>query len=224
MNEQVLRLLFKIPDPITINEFQRRTGRTESSVRKLADRRRLPIRTEREINGEGFSDMRLMIMWNEWLEMIYEVTNKLPIDERIGWKASWLSKVDDTIHNINAVIQLLFDTPDPITVREFCRRTGKSESSIRKLTSSGRLPIRSERTPKGNRVHLVIMWNEWLEMVYEANNKIPSFERMGWKTSWFKRVNKLVDDLGVLPPELERIENILSRNQRADENRTVLNY
>ncbi len=45
MNEQILRLLFEIPDPITINEFQRRTGRTASSVRKLADRRRLPIRT-----------------------------------------------------------------------------------------------------------------------------------------------------------------------------------
>ncbi|WP_323859278.1 hypothetical protein [Xenorhabdus doucetiae] len=221
MNEQILRLLFQIPDPITINEFQRRTGRTASSVRKLADRRRLPIRTEREINGEGFSDQRLMIMWNEWLEMIYEVTNKMPPDERIGWKASWLSRVEDNIHNLSAALKLLFDTPDPITVPEFCRRTGKSQSSIRKLTATGCLPIRSERTSKGRRTHLVIMWNEWLEMVYEANNKMPSFERMGWKTSWFKRVNKLVDDLGILPPELERVDDILVRNQKMDANREM---
>lgn len=218
MNEQVLRLLFQIPDPITINEFRRRTGKTERSVRKLADRRRLPVRTERQINGKGFSDMRLMIMWNEWLEMIYEATNKLPPSERIGWKASWLDQVDSTTHNLHSALQLLFKTPDPITVTEFCRRTGKSESSIRKLTYCGCLPIKSERTVNGRRIHLMIMWNEWLEMVYEANNNLPSAERIGWKASWFKRVNKLVDDLGVVPPELERVESILSRQRASTDN------
>ncbi|CDH23530.1 hypothetical protein [Xenorhabdus bovienii] len=218
MNEQVLRLLFQIPDPITVNEFRRRTGRTESSVRKLTDRRRLPVRTERQINGDEFSDMRLMIMWNEWLEMIYEVTNKLPPDERIGWKVHWLNQVDNTVRNLNSTLQLLFKTPDPITVTEFCRRTGKSVSGVRQLTYCGRLPIKSERTVKGRRVHLMIMWNEWLEMVYEANNKIPPYERIGWKASWFKRVNKLVDDLGVLPPELERVENIVSRQRASTDN------
>ncbi|WP_338803348.1 hypothetical protein WDV76_14330 [Xenorhabdus griffiniae] len=214
MNEQVLRLLFQIPDPITVNEFRRRTGRTESSVRKLADRRRLPVRTERQINGKGFSDMRLMIMWNEWLEMIYEATNKLPPDERIGWKAHWLNRVDSPTHS--ASLKLLFKTPDPISVTEFCRRTGKSVSGVRQLTYCGRLPVKSERMVNGRRIHLMIMWNEWLEMVYEANNKIPVDERIGWKAGWFKRVNKLVDDLGVIPPELERIESIVSRQVVTD--------
>ncbi|OKP03901.1 hypothetical protein [Xenorhabdus eapokensis] len=211
MNEQVLRLLFQIPDPITVNEFRRRTGRTESSVRKLVDRRRLPVRTERQINGAEFSDMRLMIMWNEWLEMIYEVTGKLPPDERISWKAQWFNQVDEPAHNLIGILQLLFKTPDPISVTEFCRRTGKSESSIRKLTYLGCLPIKSERMVNGRRIHLMIMWNEWLEMVYEANRKISADERIGWKAGWFKRVNKLVDDLGVIPPELERVESIVSR-------------
>ncbi|OTA15892.1 hypothetical protein Xbed_03542 [Xenorhabdus beddingii] len=88
------------------------------------------------------------------------------------------------------LLRLLFQIPDPITVNEFRRRTGKSESSIRKLISCGRLPIKNERT---QRAHIMIMWNEWLEIVYDANQKIPSFEREGWKASWLE-VNKLVDD------------------------------
>ncbi|WP_426578001.1 hypothetical protein ACP179_08940 [Xenorhabdus stockiae] len=107
MNEQLLRLLFKIPDPITVSEFCRRTGKSESSVRKLTDRRRLPIRTERQLNGEGFSDMRLMIMWNEWLEMIYEVNEKIPSTERIGWKANWFKR-------INQLMADLGSTPDEL--------------------------------------------------------------------------------------------------------------
>lgn len=39
MNEELLRALFKIPDPITVDEFSRRTGKTESAVRKLVERR-----------------------------------------------------------------------------------------------------------------------------------------------------------------------------------------
>lgn len=78
MNEKLLELLFKIPDPITVSEFSRRTGKSESSTRKLVDRRRLPIRTEKQLYGGDFTDFRLMIMWNEYLEMIYEATNKVP--------------------------------------------------------------------------------------------------------------------------------------------------
>ncbi|CDL84582.1 hypothetical protein [Xenorhabdus cabanillasii] len=103
MSEQVLRLLFKIPDPITIREFCHRTGKSESSVRKLVDRRRLPIRTERQLNGEGFSDMRLMIMWNEWLEMIYDVNEKIPSTERMGWKSSWFKRINKLREDLKVV-------------------------------------------------------------------------------------------------------------------------
>lgn len=84
MNEKLLELLFKIPDPITVSEFSRRTGKSESSTRKLVDRRRLPIRTEKQLYGGDFTDFRLMIMWNEYLEMIYEATNKVPPFERLN--------------------------------------------------------------------------------------------------------------------------------------------
>ncbi|MCZ5362140.1 hypothetical protein O5631_06410 [Escherichia coli] len=43
MNEELLRALFKIPDPITVDEFARRTGKTESAVRKLVERRLIPL-------------------------------------------------------------------------------------------------------------------------------------------------------------------------------------
>ena len=52
MNEELLRALFKIPDPITVDEFARRTGKTESAVRKLVERRLIPLATEREVLGE----------------------------------------------------------------------------------------------------------------------------------------------------------------------------
>ena len=103
MNEKLLHLLFKIPDPITVSEFSRRTGKSESSIRKLTDRRRLPIRTERQLHGESFSDMRLMIMWNEWLEMVYEATGQIPSTERMGWKASWFKRVNKLISDLGAV-------------------------------------------------------------------------------------------------------------------------
>ncbi|MBX9476802.1 hypothetical protein [Yersinia enterocolitica] len=92
MNENLLELLFKIPDPITVREFCRRTGKSESSVRKLVERRRLPIRTEKQLYGEGFTDHRLMIMWNEYLEMVYEATQRVPSLERLGWRDSWLKR------------------------------------------------------------------------------------------------------------------------------------
>ncbi|WP_339373690.1 hypothetical protein [Xenorhabdus thuongxuanensis] len=98
-----MRLLFKIPDPITVSEFCRRTGKSESSVRKLVDRRRLPIRTERQINGEGFSDIRLMIMWNEWLEMVYDVNEKIPSTERMGWKSTWFKRVNKLREDLKVV-------------------------------------------------------------------------------------------------------------------------
>lgn len=103
MNEKLLDLLFKIPDPITVSEFSRRTGKSESSVRKLTDRRRLPIRTERQLHGEGFSDMRLVIMWNEWLEMVYEATGQIPTTERMGWKANWFKRVNKLVSDLGAV-------------------------------------------------------------------------------------------------------------------------
>lgn len=102
MNEKLLEMLFKLPDPITVSEFCRRTGKSESSVRKLTDRRRLPIRTERELLGDGFSDMRLVIMWNEWLEMIYESTNRLPSTERMGWKATWFERINDLLNDLGS--------------------------------------------------------------------------------------------------------------------------
>ena len=39
MKDAVLSALFKIPDPITADEFSRRTGKTESAVRHMMDRR-----------------------------------------------------------------------------------------------------------------------------------------------------------------------------------------
>ncbi|WGL95598.1 hypothetical protein [Arsenophonus nasoniae] len=98
-----MQLLFKIPDPITVSEFCRRTGKSESSIRKLVDRRRLPIRTEKQINGEGFSEMRLMIMWNEWLEMVYEATNRIPSTERMGWKATWFKRINQLINDLGTI-------------------------------------------------------------------------------------------------------------------------
>ena len=64
MNEELLRALFKIPDPITVDEFARRTGKTESAVRKLVERRLIPLATEREVLGEEGSSRRLLILWN----------------------------------------------------------------------------------------------------------------------------------------------------------------
>ncbi|EOV8628849.1 hypothetical protein ACOSKT_001990 [Proteus mirabilis] len=103
MNEKLLHLLFQIPEPITVAEFCRRTGKPESSVRKLVDRRRLPIRTEKQIHGDGFSDMRLMIMWNEWLEMVYEATHKIPTTERMGWKATWFKRVNQLVKDLGSI-------------------------------------------------------------------------------------------------------------------------
>ncbi len=51
MKDAVLSALFKIPDPITADEFSRRTGKTESAVRHMMDRRLLPMVTEREVLG-----------------------------------------------------------------------------------------------------------------------------------------------------------------------------
>lgn len=91
MKDAVLIALFKIPDPITADEFSRRTGKTESAVRHMMDRRLLPMATEREILGEGGSTRRLFILWNEWLEMVHEATSKLP-PERQDWRAGWIKK------------------------------------------------------------------------------------------------------------------------------------
>lgn len=91
MNEELLRALFKIPDPITVNEFSRRTGKTESAVRKLVERRLIPLTTEREVLGEEGSSRRLLILWNEWLEMVYDATKQLP-PERKDWRNHWLKK------------------------------------------------------------------------------------------------------------------------------------
>ena len=84
MNEELLRALFKIPDPITGDEFARRTGKTESAVRKLVERRLIPLATEREVLGEEGSSRRLLILWNEWLEMVYDATKQLPPSVKIG--------------------------------------------------------------------------------------------------------------------------------------------
>lgn len=95
MKEAVLRSLFKIPDPITAAEFARRTGKTESSVRHMIDRRQLPMATEREIIGTGGdrpgSTRRLLILWNEWEEMVYEATGRL-LPERHDWRMQWVKK------------------------------------------------------------------------------------------------------------------------------------
>lgn len=85
MTDDELRALFKIPDAITTDEFVRRTGKSEQSVRKWIERRLLPLATEKEVFGEKGSSRRLLILWNEWLEMIYDVTSQLP-PERYDWK------------------------------------------------------------------------------------------------------------------------------------------
>lgn len=92
MTKDELRALFKIPDPITTDEFARRTGKSEPSVRKLIERRLLPLATEKEIMGENGSSYRLFILWNEWLEMVYEMTQQLP-PERYDWKRAWYKRV-----------------------------------------------------------------------------------------------------------------------------------
>lgn len=84
MKDAVLSALFKIPDPITADEFSRRTGKTESAVRHMMDRRLLPMVTEREVLGPDGSTRRLLILWNEWLEMVHEATSKLPPSDRTG--------------------------------------------------------------------------------------------------------------------------------------------
>lgn len=84
MKDAVLSALFKIPDPITADEFSRRTGKTESAVRHMMDRRLLPMVTEREVLGPDGSTRRLLILWNEWLEMVHEATSKLPLNDRTG--------------------------------------------------------------------------------------------------------------------------------------------
>ena len=49
--DAVLGALFKIPDPITADEFSRRTGKTESAVRPHDGSPPLPMVTEREVLG-----------------------------------------------------------------------------------------------------------------------------------------------------------------------------
>lgn len=97
-------ILFKIPDPVTLEEFCRRTGKSESSARKLMDRRRLPLRTERQLYGESFSELRLMVMWNEWIAMIYEETEKMHTAEKVSWKMNWAAKA-------KKILQVLEDAP-----------------------------------------------------------------------------------------------------------------
>ncbi|MFZ1871923.1 MAG: hypothetical protein WAU54_03895, partial [Chania sp.] len=55
------------------------------------DRRLLPMVTEREVLGADGSTRRLLILWNEWLEMVFEATAKLP-PERQDWRAGWIKK------------------------------------------------------------------------------------------------------------------------------------
>ena len=116
MNERLLELLFKIPDPVTADEFCRRTGKSESSVRKLMDRRRLPMRTERQIHGEDFSDMRLMIMYNEYLEMCWEATKKLPAAERMGWKDSWFKRANKLMADLEVIPDNLKTVNDALSL------------------------------------------------------------------------------------------------------------
>lgn len=91
MTEAQLRILWKIPEPITCHEFARRTGKTENAVRHMMDRRQLPMATERELFGDEGSSRRFLILWNEWIEMVYEATKQLPA-ERYDWKVKWLKK------------------------------------------------------------------------------------------------------------------------------------
>ncbi|MBB7314701.1 hypothetical protein HEM96_023970 [Escherichia coli] len=91
MNEELLRALFAIPEPVTVSEFCRRTGKTEPSVRKMVERGLLPLVTEREILGKEGSSRRLLILWNEWIEMTYDATRQLP-PERKDWREHWINK------------------------------------------------------------------------------------------------------------------------------------
>ncbi|AXF75315.1 Cox family DNA-binding protein [Erwinia tracheiphila] len=91
MNDAELRSLFSIPDPVTAAEFARRTGKTESAVRHMIDRRQLPMVTEREIIGTAGSTRRLLILWNEWEEMVFEATGQRP-QERHEWRRKWIEK------------------------------------------------------------------------------------------------------------------------------------
>ncbi|WP_145503844.1 Cox family DNA-binding protein [Yersinia vastinensis] len=91
MTELQLAHLFKIPDGITASEFARRTGKTESSVRHMMDRRLLPMVTERELLGPDGSARRILILWNEWLEMVHLAAGSRPVEAH-GWKDSWIEK------------------------------------------------------------------------------------------------------------------------------------
>ncbi|EAV5089560.1 hypothetical protein E4R31_23080 [Salmonella enterica] len=91
MTNAQLKMLWKIPEPINFEEFARRTGKTENAVRRMIDRRQLPLVTEREVLGESGSSRRFLILWNEWCEMVYEATRDLP-PERYDWKIKWLKK------------------------------------------------------------------------------------------------------------------------------------
>ncbi|AWK13492.1 Cox family DNA-binding protein [Candidatus Fukatsuia symbiotica] len=91
MPELQLEHLFKIPDGITVSEFARRTGKTETSVRHMMDRRLLPMVTEREIIGATGSSRRIYILWNEWLEMVHMATISRPV-ESYGWKHTWIKR------------------------------------------------------------------------------------------------------------------------------------
>lgn len=91
MSELQLEHLFQIPDGITVSEFARRTGKTEASVRHMMDRRLLPMVTEREITGATGSSRRILILWNEWLEMVHTATINRPIESH-GWKQTWIKR------------------------------------------------------------------------------------------------------------------------------------
>ncbi|MCX9061127.1 regulatory phage cox family protein [Citrobacter portucalensis] len=91
MTNAQLKMLWKIPEPINFKEFSKRTGKTEVAVRRMIERRQLPLITEREVLGERGSSRRFLILWNEWSEMVYEATRELP-PERFDWKIKWLKK------------------------------------------------------------------------------------------------------------------------------------
>ncbi|MEG1690107.1 MAG: Cox family DNA-binding protein [Hafnia sp.] len=92
ISESNAEALFSIPDFVTVDEFCRRTGKTYGSVRKLLERRRLPITTEKELFGGEAGERCILIMWNEWLRMCWEVTEKLPAYERMGWKTAYYKR------------------------------------------------------------------------------------------------------------------------------------
>lgn len=84
MNEELLRALFKIPDPITVDEFSRRTGKTESAVRKLVERRLIPLTTEREVLGEEGSSRRLLILGMSGSKWSMTQRNSFLLSVKIG--------------------------------------------------------------------------------------------------------------------------------------------